>query len=371
MIKTLKLKKIVVKIGTKVLTGKGNRLDKVRMKQLVNQISTIINKGIKAVIVSSGAVGSGMGLLKLKERPKDLSQLQACAAVGQPHLMQAYDNLFKPHGLITAQVLLTQEDLDDRKRYLNAKQTLLRLLDDGVVPIINENDTVSTEEIKFGDNDKLSSLVANLIEADLLILVSDVDGLYKCDKFGKREKRPIAVVNEISSEIESLAQKSKDELGTGGMISKIQAANIATSSAITCVIVNGKKENILLNIIEGKQEGTLFLPSSVKLAARKRWLGFGVKPKGKIKVDTGAKEALAKGNKSLLSSGIIGAEGEFKRGDIVKITDTTGKEFARGIANYSSLEIEKIKGLKTAQIAKALGYQHEDEVVHRDNLVIV
>ena len=321
-------------------------------------------------MVSSGAIGSGMGLLKLKERPKTLSKLQACAAVGQLHLMQAYDDLFRAHSLLTAQVLLTQEDLNDRQRYLNAKNTLLTLLGEGVVTIVNENDTVSTDEIKFGDNDKLSSLVANLIEADLLILLSNVDGLYKYDG-AKKEKELVSVVNKISAEIEALAQRSKDELGTGGMVSKLQAARIAASSGIPCIIANGKKERILLDIIERKKTGTLFLPSSDKLAARKRWLSFSARPKGGIKVDNGAEEALTKRNKSLLSSGIIGAHGEFNKGEIVSICDIDGKEFARGIANYSSQDIDKIKGLKTAEISKIIGRKEADEVVHKDNLVIV
>lgn len=364
----IKIKKVVIKIGTKVLTGKDYGLDRARMKSLADQISVITKKGIKVVIISSGAIGSGMGILGLKQRPKALSELQACAAIGQPHLMQAYDHFFKPHDILTAQVLLTQEDLNDRKRYLNAKGTLSTLMNKGVISIINENDTVSTDEIKFGDNDKLSSLVANLIEADLLILLSNVDGLYR---YAKDQKELVCSVKEISKEIESLAQKTKDELGTGGMVSKIQAARTVTASGISCVFANGAKDNVLLDIIEGKEVGTSFLPSGDKLAARKRWLAFSAKPKGSILVDAGAKEALIKRNKSLLSSGIVGIRGEFKQDDIVSIGDADGREFARGVANYSSLDIDRIKGLKTAQIEKVIGRKQEDEVVHKDNLVIL
>lgn len=369
MLQGMSFRKIVIKIGTKVLTQKGNSLDAAQIKNLVNQIGAIVKRGTQVVMVSSGAIGSGMGLLKLKQRPKVLSELQACAAVGQPHLMQAYDDLFKANSILTAQVLLTQEDLTDRKRYLNAKATLLALLSDRVVPVVNENDTVSTDEIRFGDNDKLSSLVANLIEADLLILLSNVDGLYKYDA-SKKGRELVSIVDKISGEIESMARKGKDELGTGGMVSKLQAVKIATDSGIPCIIANGKKAGVLIDIMECKKTGTLFLPSSDKMAAKKRWLCFGAKSKGGIKVDDGAKEALTKRHKSLLSSGIIGASGDFKKNDIVSVVGADNKEFARGIVNYSSHDIDKIKGLKTAQITKAIGHKQKDEVIHKDNLVI-
>jgi len=370
MLKTLNLKTIVVKVGTKVLAGKGYTLDKSEIKNLVDQIAALAKNNIKVIVVSSGAIGAGMGLLKLKQRPAVLSKLQACAAVGQSHLMQVYDGLFRAHGILTAQILLTQEDLNDRKRYLNAKATIQTLLEEGVVPIVNENDTISTEEIKFGDNDKLSSLVANLISADLLVLLSNVDGLYR---YGAKnlETTPIAVVDKITDEIESLARKGTDALGTGGMISKLQAAKVAAASGIPCIIANGRKKNILTDIVVNKKSaGTLFLPTSFKIAAKKRWLGFGAKPKGAIGVDSGAKEALGR-NKSLLASGIWAAKGEFKKGDIISIVDIDGREFARGIANYSFHEVIKIKGLKAAQIEGALGFKREDEVIHKDNLVIL
>jgi len=364
-------KTIVVKIGTKVLTKKATGLDKTRMKELVGQVSEVKKDGVKVVLVSSGAIVCGMGLLGYKRRPSALSELQACAAVGQSHLMQAYDDFFNAHGILTAQVLLTQADLNDRKRYVNAKHTLLTLLNKGVVPIVNENDTVSTEEIKFGDNDKLSSLVAHLVEAEQLILLSDVDGLHRCDRNKKMEKDPIAVVAKISDEIECMAKKCSDDLGKGGMASKIEAARTVTTSGIACTVANGGRANVLIDIIRGEEVGTRFLPASSKLAAKKRWVGFSVKPKGEIRVDSGARDALAKKNKSLLSSGIIATKGEFQRGDIVRIADSDGAEFARGIVNYSSGDLSKIKGLKTGEIQKVLGCKIADEVVHRDNLVIL
>jgi glutamate 5-kinase len=269
MLKSLNLRTIVVKVGTKVLTGKGYALDKGEIKNLVDQIAALVKNRIRVVVVSSGAIVSGMGLLKLNHRPKQLSKLQACAAVGQPHLMQAYDDLFRAHGIITSQILLTRDDLSDRKRYLNAKRTMETLLGQGVVPIVNENDTISAEEIKFGDNDKLASLVANQLEADLLILLSDVDGLYR---YAGRKKEIVKVVRGISAEIESLARSSRDELGTGGMRSKIQAARIATSSGVTCVIANGRKKNILLDIMNGCPAATIFLASAGKLTVGSRWL---------------------------------------------------------------------------------------------------
>jgi len=372
MLKSITLKTVVIKVGTKVLAGKGYRLDAARVERIVDQIRVCAKRGIRVVIVSSGAIGSGMGLLGLKKRPGPLAELQACAAIGQPHLMQVYSDLFNKHGMLAAQVLLTQEDLDDRTRYLNARHTIAALLDRGVIPVINENDTVSTEEIKFGDNDKLSSLVANLIEADLLILLSDVDGLYEAvGEATTKDKRVVARIEEISSKIEFLAQQSTDELGRGGMSSKLQAAKIAVNSGIPCIIANGTKDRVVVDIIDGKETGTLFLPAPQKLAARKRWLSFGVKPKGSIRVDRGAAEALAKKNKSLLSSGITGTSGDFKRGDVVSITDENGREFARGISNYSSQEIYAIQGVKTAEIRRILGDAVKDEVVHRDNLVIL
>ncbi|MDB4349921.1 glutamate 5-kinase, partial [Omnitrophica bacterium] len=297
--------------------------------------------------------------------------LQACAAIGQNQLMKMYEGFFKNKGYVSAQILLTQDDLTDRKRYLNAKNTIFTLLEEGVVPIINENDTVSTDEIKFGDNDRLSSLVANLAEVDLLIMLSTVDGLCEYDRTGKRALRCIGIVDRITREIENFALRQKSKTGMGGMVSKLQAAKIATSSGIPCIIANGGAKDILLKIIDGKRAGTLFLASREAISARKHWIAYTSKPQGTIRVDNGARDALVKRNKSLLSSGVIEERGKFDVGDVVSIVDEKDQEFARGLSNFSSLELRKIKGLKTSQIKEALGYKYYDEIVHRDNLVVL
>ncbi|MFH1848037.1 MAG: glutamate 5-kinase [Candidatus Omnitrophota bacterium] len=370
MQKDLKLKKIVVKIGTRVLTDSRGYLDESRIKALAGQISQIRSGGIKVVLVSSGAIGSGMALLGLTHRPGSLSKLQACAAIGQSHLMQTYDKFFKEYGYLTAQVLLTQEDLNNRKRYLNAKNTISALLEQDVIPVVNENDTVSVEEIKFGDNDRLSSLVADLVGAELLVLLTDVDGLYSYEDH-KKACEPIAVVDKITQDITKCIRSSKSRLSTGGMATKLEAARTAVNSGILCVIASGLKEGTLTDIASGKRVGTIFLPSQNKMAAKKRWLAHIAKTKGAIMVDAGAREALARRNKSLLASGIIGRTGVFNRKDIVSVMNEKNVEFARGVINFSSAEIDKIKGLKTAQMHEALGYRSGDEVIHKDDLAIL
>lgn len=370
MQKDLEFKRIVVKIGTKLLTDRYGHLDKVCMKRMAFQICKIKATGKKVVLVSSGAIASGMMLLGLKTRPMSLSKLQACAAVGQSRLIQIYEELFRKFNYLTAQILLTQEDLNDRKRFLNAKNTILTLLEDGVIPIVNENDTVSTQEIKFGDNDRLSGLVADLIEADLLILLTDVDGLdvYHPET---RSYELIPVIERIGPEIYRCVRDSKDAFSVGGMRTKLQAAQMAMRSGIFCVIANGRRKDVLLDIVSGKRNGTLFLPHKERLVAKKRWIAFIAKIKGSIKVDDGAKEALIKENKSLLASGIIERRGVFLPRDIVVVIDEQNREFAKGLVNYSSSEIDRIKGLKTSQIHSTLGYKRSDEVIHKDDLVIL
>ena len=365
------IKRIVVKIGTSLLTTKKNRLDEARIGDMVSQILELLDQGVEVLLVTSGAIGAGMGLLNIKTRPQSLPKLQACAAVGQSHLMKIYDSFFKRNCRLTAQLLLTQEDLADRRRYLNAKNTLLTLLGEGIVPIINENDTVSTDEIKFGDNDRLSSLVANLVKADLLLLLSDVDGLYRYDSKGRRIGSHIEEVTKITDDIKNLALKSKSKQGIGGMASKIEAARICIDSGIHCIVANGTKKEVLIKAVKGQKVGTSFLPSQTRIAARKHWIAHSTKLCGSIIVDEGAVEALVRKNKSLLSSGIAGLEGNFDTGDVVSVMDKNNREFARGLTNYSSSEIEKIKGLKTGRIEQALGYKYYDEVIHRDNLVIL
>lgn len=360
-----KNKIVVIKIGTKVITSSDKALDKALLKDLIDQISDILDKGFKAIVVTSGAIGAGMGLLGMKARPVKLEELQATASIGQSALMHLYSTYFKERGFLAGQILLTQEDFNDRARYLNIKRTVETLLSHKAVPVINENDTVSTEEIKCGDNDRLSSLVSDLCRADMLILLTNVDGLLD-EKYDV-----INFVDDMSPEITKLARKSMCELGTGGMASKLESVGRATASGIECVIANGKTKNIIVDIIDGKSVGTRFKSSGTKLLAKKRWIAFSSRPRGSICVDKGAQEALSNKNKSLLASGIVEVDGQFAAGDVVKIADKNSREFARGITCYSSYEIFKIKGLKTAQIKNALGYKARDEVIHKDDLVIL
>lgn len=367
-------KRIVVKVGTSILTSPDYLPDKSWIKKLTAQIAALTEKNIQVILVTSGAIGAGMGLLGLSTRPHLLPQQQAAAAIGQSRLMEIYNYSFKLHNLLTAQILLTNEDLSSRQRYLNAKNTLLTLLNYKVIPIINENDTVSVDEIRFGDNDKLSALVAVLAQADLLIILSDVDGLYSggIEKSRPKTKKDIiSIVEKITPEVEKTATVSQSKVGTGGMISKIEAARICGAAGLPCIIANGRTPGILEKILGNQDTGTLFLPQKEQLAARKRWIKFNTKVKGRINVDAGAKEALALKNKSLLPKGIIEAAGTFAIGDTISIVDQNGQEFARGLVNYSSEELRKIKGRASSQIESILGYKYYDEIIHRDNLVIM
>jgi glutamate 5-kinase len=348
-----KSKRIVIKIGSSVLTSAKGELDIDLIAKIVQQISWLIKSGKEVVLVSSGAIASGMSGLGFKCRPSKLSCLQASAAIGQSLLMQTYINLFKKNKLRCAQVLLTWDDFHLRSRYLNAKETMLSLLDYKATPIINENDTVSTEEIRRGDNDHLSALVASLLEADLLILLSDVDGLFA-------GKQLVTEVKNIDSDIRKLAKDTKKRhISRGGMLSKLEAVDIASCAGIASVIANGKTDEIILKIIDGEKIGTLISPKADRMLAKKRWMAFGVKSNGKIFVDDGAKEALLKKNRSLLCPGVIKAEGNFNSGDVVSIVDKDGREIAKGKVNFSFEELNNIKGKKVSQ-----------EVIHRNNLVI-
>ncbi|MBN2097316.1 MAG: glutamate 5-kinase [Candidatus Omnitrophica bacterium] len=359
-----KIKRIVVKVGSAILTTEGLGINKAWVKSLVAQIAALVKKSnLEVILVTSGAISAGMGVLGLCARPKLLPPQQAAAAIGQGQLMKIYDSLFRAQKLLTAQILLTRDDLSSRKRYLNAKNTLLTLLNYKTVPIINENDTVSVDEIKFGDNDKLSVLVANLVQAQLLIILSDVDGLYAKGTL-------VSVVEKIDSQIERLAEGTKSRLGTGGMISKLEAAKICCASGITCIVANGRTPDILLRLIKHEELGTLFLPNK-QLVAKKSWIGYSAKISGQIVVDAGAKQALVARKKSLLCKGIAKVHGNFASGDTLSILDTEHREFARGLTNYSSSELDKIKGQSSDQIKAILGFKYYDEVVHRDNLVIL
>jgi glutamate 5-kinase len=361
-----KTRRLVVKVGTGVITTREGFLDVPQVVNLSNQLVELRNKGYEVMLVSSGAIGAGMGELGMKKRPTTLPELQVAAAVGQSKLIGAYDDSFKTHGYHAAQILLTREDLEDRRRYLNTSNTIATLLKMKVIPIINENDTVSVEEIAFTDNDTLAALITNLLRAELLIILSSVDGLYR----DPVHKEVIPVVEEVTKEVEHLAFKGKTNLGVGGMQSKLQAARVATGSGEAVIVANGRTPNVLVNVMQGEPLGTLFLPTTRRLQGRKRWIGFTLHPRGRIYVDQGALEALSTRGKSLLASGITHVEGNFERGDVVSLW-CDKREFARGLSNYSSVELERIKGQSSSHIARLLGTKPYDEVVHRDNLVLL
>ena len=346
----------MVKLGTGVLTDSRKQPDLAQLELLVDQVAEQCRAGKEIVLVTSGAVGSGMGALGYKRRPADLAELQACAAVGQSRLMATYDKLFAKHDLHVAQVLLTHEDLQDHERHLNARNTLVTLLKHGVVPIINENDAVSCTELKFGDNDKLSALVSSLLPADLLVILTTVDGVI--EHFGKANAQTIASIEKIDAQLEGIVGGTDSETAVGGMASKIQAAKIVMRSGIPLVIASGHKTKVLAQILDGGEEGTIFIPQQSKLQGRKRWIAFFHHPKGTLFVDEGAKAALRENGKSLLPPGVTRCEGDFAAGDVLRICDSNGMEFARGICNFNSADI------KARQLSRA-------EVVHRDNLVIL
>jgi glutamate 5-kinase len=362
---------LVVKVGTRVLTRPDAQLDEGQIENLAEQIHQVMNTGRKVVLVSSGAVGAGMGRLGLTSRPADLAHLQAVAAVGQSILVEAYERALHKFGLHAAQVLLTAEDMEHRTRYLNARNTLLTLLELGAVPIINENDTIAVEELQtaFGDNDRLAAIVTNLIRAPLLVLLSDVEGLFDGDP---REpgKQVITTVDQLDESILGLARDKLGGLSKGGMTSKLEAARLATTGGENVIIAYGRNPQILSKILAGESVGTLFLAQGQSVAARKRWIGLTVKPRGRLLLDAGAREAIEKKGKSLLAIGIVDAEGEFVKGDVVALRDPDGREFARGLTNFSAAEIHRIKGQKTQRIAEVLGYRPYDEVIHRDNMVV-
>lgn len=361
---------VVIKVGTNVLTAEDGTLDPARLQALSDQIHRIRQSGRQVALVSSGAIGAGVGRLALGKRPADLRHLQACAAIGQSFLMRAYQECFDRHGINTAQILLTAGDFDHRTRYLNARNTILTLFEWQVLPIINENDTVSIAEIKFGDNDHLAAMVTNLLQAPLLILLTVVDGLYSSDPRVDPSAEKVANVSSIDVSVMEMAGTSSSTLGTGGMRSKLRAARLATAAGESVIMANGSKTGILDEIFAAKPVGTLFLPKGGSLPAWKRWVGFTARPKGKIVVNQGAKNALCDQGKSLLPVGVIEIQGAFHKGDVVAMCDIAGAEFARGLTNYSSDDAQQILGLRTEKIAEVLGSVPYEEIVHRDNLVI-
>lgn len=364
------VQRIVVKIGSSSLAYPTGKLRLARMEKLIREMADLHNAGREVLVVTSGAIGAGVGKLGLKERPKSIPALQACAAVGQGILMHMYEKFFGEYGITVAQVLLTREDFADRRRFLNARNTLETLLRLKTVPIINENDTIAVEEIKLGDNDQLSALVAVAVNANLLLLLSDVDGLYTADPRTDPQARRIPEVKEITPAIEEIAGKPGSALGTGGMATKLVAARIAVQSGCTMVIAPAAADNVIRRVLAGEDLGTIFWPAPHKLTNRKRWIAFSATVQGKIFVDAGAAAALTQHGKSLLPSGVVDVRGEFGVGSTVSVIDPAGREIARGIVNFSSEELERIKGAKAAEIARILGGLRCDEVIHRDNLVL-
>ncbi|ADI01490.1 MAG TPA: glutamate 5-kinase [Syntrophothermus lipocalidus] len=362
--------RIVVKVGTSTLTHPTHQLNLMRMEVLVREMADIHNQGKELLLVSSGAIGLGVARLGLKEPPRTLPMKQAMAAVGQGTLVHMYEKLFSEYSKTVAQVLLTKDDFNERLRYLNSRNTLLTLLGLGVIPIINENDTVVVDEIKFGDNDTLSALVAGAVDADLLVILSDIDGLYDDDPRQNPKARRLPEVYEITDEMEKKSHRRGTKLASGGMYTKLLAAKIVMAAGIPMVVAHGAEKNVLRRIIAGEPLGTLFVPKESRMQARKRWIAFGSACQGKVYIDNGAKEAVLHRGKSLLPSGITGVEGIFERGNVISLVDLEGHEFARGITNYSAEEIKLIAGKKTSQIERILGHKDYDEVIHRNNLTV-
>ena len=364
-------KRIVVKIGSSLLTKGGKGLDKIAIAQWVAQMASLRKSGIDVILVSSGSVAEGVWRLGLKARPTTLHELQAAAAVGQMGLVRVFDDTFQQHDLHASQVLLTHDDLSNRQRYLNARSTLLTLLQFGVVPVINENDTVATEEIRFGDNDTLAALVANLVEADLLLILTDQQGLFTADPSIHNDATLISQINVNDERLESMAGESRSGLGRGGMSTKVSAARLAARSGAATVIAAGATNNVIQAVLNGDVIGTHFLPDIEPLLARKRWLAGQLQVKGQLVLDNGAVEMLKHNGKSLLAVGVKWATGQFERGELVSCLDQNGVEIARGLVNYGSEETQKIAGKSSAEFQVILGYADDLELIHRDNLVLI
>lgn len=364
-------KRIVVKIGSSLLTKGGQGLDKQAIKAWVEQMAILRRRSIDVVLVSSGSVAEGMCRLGLKVRPKTLHELQAAASVGQMGLVRVFDDNFQQHDLHASQVLLTHDDLSDRQRYLNARSTLLTLLNFGVVPVINENDTVATEEIRFGDNDTLAALVANLIEADLLIILTDQQGLFTGDPGLYPDAELISEISVNDGNLDKMAGDSRSGLGRGGMSTKVKAARLASRSGAATVIAAGASTNVITEVISGATIGTYFVPDIEPLAARKRWLAGQLQVKGKLTLDAGAIKMLKSNGKSLLAVGVQAVAGRFERGELVSCLDESGLEIARGLINYGSDDTQLIAGKSSAEFEKTLGYADDAELIHRDNMVLI
>lgn len=365
-------KRIVVKVGTSTITYPNGKINYEKIEKLARILSDFQNQGKEMILVSSGAGAAGVGRMGLEAKPKTIPGKQACAAVGQGILMHIYERLFGEYGQVVAQVLLTKTDMVNRHSYAKARNALQEMISWGVIPIINENDVVAIDEFKIGDNDNLSALVASLADADLDILLSDIDGLYTANPKTHPDAKLVSVVEEVTPEIEATAGGAGSKNATGGMLTKLQAAKNAMSAGIALIIANGEHLDILRNILRGEPVGTLFVPKESHLRFRNQWLAFGSKICGRLVVDEGLAKALRqKGSCSILPVGIVGVEGDFDSGDTVSVVDQEGHELARGMTNYGSGDVALIKGCKTTQIEDKIGYKHYDEVIHRDNLVVL
>lgn len=364
-------RRLVVKVGSSLVTAEGRGLDHAALSRWAEQIAALVEQGREVVLVSSGAIAEGIARLGWKKRPRAVNELQAAAAVGQTGLVQAYESIFRTHGLHAAQVLLTHEDLADRTRYLNARSTLRTLLELRAVPIINENDTVATDEIRLGDNDTLGALVTNLIEAECLVILTDQPGLYTADPRRHREATLVSEAQAGDPELERMAGGAGSSVGTGGMLTKILAARRAARSGAHTVICSGREERVLLRLAAGERIGTRLVARQAPLAARRQWLADHLQLRGGLVLDDGAVRALLEDGKSLLPVGVRGITGEFERGEVVAIVDAAGREIARGLVNYSAGETRRIAGKPSSAIEGELGYQDEPELVHRDNLVLL
>ena len=364
-------KRLVIKVGSALLTNNGAGIDAKAIDDWVDQIVTLLDQNKQVVVVSSGAIAEGLVRLSLKSRPQSIHMLQSAAAVGQMGLIQAYETSFKRYGRQTAQILLDHDDMANRERYLNARSVMQSLIDLGVVPVVNENDTVVTDEIRFGDNDRLAALVANLIDADALLILTDKDGLYDANPDTHTKANLIRQALASDASLDVIAGDSGGSLGRGGMLTKLQAARLAARSGCHTVIAGGRNPDILLRIVAGEPDGTLLLADQVPLAARKQWLAGQLQVKGTLVLDDGAINVLRQQGRSLLAVGVTGTEGVFTRGELVSCLDSQGVEVSRGLVNYSSEETKLILGKATDEIVGILGYREDEELIHRDNMVII
>ncbi|WP_312516574.1 glutamate 5-kinase [Anaerospora sp.] len=364
-------KRIVVKVGTSTLSHSTGKLNFQRIERLVRELADLANQGKEIILVTSGAVSAGMDRLGLKEKPKTIPEKQAAAAVGQGILLHTYEKIFGEYGQIVAQVLLTREDSVNRKRYANSRNTLLTLLSMGVIPIINENDAVAVDELKIGDNDTLSAMVASIVDADLLIILSDVEGVFTANPQSDPTAALIPEIGDITPEIEDLAGGPGSMRGTGGMYTKIQAAKIAVNSGVVMVIASGFRDGVVREVLSGSNVGTLFLSKESRLHIRKRWLAFGARIRGSVIVDKGCEQAIITTGSSLLPAGITTVDGDFEQGSTIRVLTAEGREIARGVVNYGADDVRKIAGIQTQDIIDKLGSKLYDEIIHRDNMVVL